>query len=100
MNFAACASSSNYCLLAVSCPVEVCDQVKWLLCLPSRIGSQLVDFLRLLLSGNVETNSGPTKKDGASGTSTSVLETAPNRSRAAGDTERTQRFKGKASGNR
>lgn len=81
MNFAACARSSDYCLLAVSCPVEVCDRVKWLLCLPSWIGSEFVDFLRLLLSGDVETNPGPTKraisldKDDDSNTLASVLET-------------------------
>lgn len=81
MNFAACARSSDYCLLAVSCPIDVYDQMKWLLCLPSRKCSLCIDFLRLLLSGDVETNPGPTKKGGSlekdsdSNTLASVLET-------------------------
>ncbi|KAH9375071.1 hypothetical protein HPB48_018060 [Haemaphysalis longicornis] len=53
--------TSNYCLLAVSCPPDLCETVKRYLSVPSRICDSVINML-LLCSGDVELNPGPNDK--------------------------------------
>lgn len=58
LNNAACVKSSNYCLVAVSCPLELSDVKKQMLACSLCIFAFLV-ILLLMLAGDVELNRGP-----------------------------------------
>ncbi|XP_077530970.1 uncharacterized protein LOC144143023 [Haemaphysalis longicornis] len=61
LNRATCVKTSNYCLFAVSCPLELSSVKKQILSCSLSVFSFIVNLL-LMLSGDVESNPGPMSK--------------------------------------